>query len=240
MIDQTTGLVTAQGETPYHGAYNIQAPIRVSVDGQYVLLGSGDIYGQATLNWSGSLGSQVADARWFADGSMVTLTTANNQTTLRRLGATSLATLEQLTYTGQALRVVGTDTRMAVVVINNDTVQIHTYVPSDDSDGDGVATRRMRSRSMRGLGRYGSATVIPMRGTPAGARPTAPRAWRWTLSRRTPRAGWRRMAAAAFATTAPRFPNYTPDQVVQHGDVVYLLSSVNRRVYRWSISGART
>ena len=31
-------------------------------------------------------------------------------------------------------------------------------------------------------------------------------------------------------------PNYMPDQVVQHGDVVYLLSTANRRVYRWSIS----
>ena len=31
-------------------------------------------------------------------------------------------------------------------------------------------------------------------------------------------------------------PNYIPDQVVQHGDIVYLLSSDNRRVYRWSIS----
>jgi hypothetical protein len=27
-----------------------------------------------------------------------------------------------------------------------------------------------------------------------------------------------------------------PDQVVQNGDTVYLLSSANRRVYRWSIA----
>ena len=41
-------------------------------------------------------------------------------------------------HTGQALRVVGSDTRMAVVVSNNNTVKFHTYIPSDDSDGDGV------------------------------------------------------------------------------------------------------
>ena len=33
-------------------------------------------------------------------------------------------------------------------------------------------------------------------------------------------------------------PSYTPDQVVQQGDIIYLLSSTNRRVYRWSISAS--
>src|SRR5581483_11835193 len=86
VIDQTTGKITSAGETPYHGSYIIQPPIRVSTNGQSVLLGSGDIYKQADLTWAGSLAGQVTDARWLADGSMVTLTTANNQTTLHHLG----------------------------------------------------------------------------------------------------------------------------------------------------------
>ena len=49
------------------------------------------------------------------------LHTANNQTTLRRLG-TNLVKLEQLSYSGQALRVVGTDAKMVVLVINGGTV----------------------------------------------------------------------------------------------------------------------
>ena len=100
LIDQGTGLISWEGETPYHGSYGIQPPIRVSANGQYVLLGSGDIYSQNGLTWTGSLGTQVADARWLANGSLVTLTTANDQTTLRRLGATNLTTLEQLSFTG--------------------------------------------------------------------------------------------------------------------------------------------
>ena len=111
----------------------------MSGNGQHILLGSGDIYAQTGLTWSGSLGAQIADARWLANGSLVTLTTANSQTTLRRLSSTNLATLEQLAYTGQALRVVGSDTAMVVLVLNNGTVQFHSYVPNDDSDGDGVA-----------------------------------------------------------------------------------------------------
>ena len=175
VIDQATGQITAAGETPYHGSYNIQPPIRVSPNGQYVLLGSGDIYAQTGLTWSGSLGAQVADARWFANGSLVTLTSANNQTTLRRLGATNLATLEQLTFTGAALRVVGTDTRMAVLVQQ----RRHRAIPHLRAQRRQRWRRRaehawMRSRSIAPPRSTPIATDIPMRGTPAEARPTAP------------------------------------------------------------------
>ena len=57
-------------ETPYHGAYSIQSPIRVSANGEFVLLGSGDLYRHYFLNWVGSLGTSFADARWLANGSI--------------------------------------------------------------------------------------------------------------------------------------------------------------------------
>src|SRR6185436_3597276 len=95
VINQASGQITYAGETPYHGAYNIEPPIRVSSDGHQVLLGSGDIYNQSDLTWAGSLGQSVTDERWLAGGSIVTLTTSGNQTTLRRLSDT-LANLEQL------------------------------------------------------------------------------------------------------------------------------------------------
>ena len=236
VIDQTTGAVSSTDETPYHGSYNIQPPIRVSVDGQYVLLGSGDIYRQPALNWSGSLGSQVADARWFTNGSLVTLRTSGNQTTLRRLAATNLGVQEQLTYTGQGLRVVGTDARMAVLVINNNTVQIYTYVPSDDSDGDGV----VNTADAFPLDRAASVDTD---------RDGYPDAWNTGRTQADSTTGltldafpqdsacW--LAAHGSGTTCnygATIPNYIPDQVVQNGDTIYLLSTANRRVYRWSIS----
>ena len=112
VINQATGEITSQGETPYHGTYSIQAPIRVHPSGQYVLLGSGDLYSRPALTWAGNLGTAVSDARWFADGSLVTLDDRpGNQAMLRRLSAANLGTLEQLNYIGAALRVVGSDTR---------------------------------------------------------------------------------------------------------------------------------
>ena len=75
-IDQSSGLITAQGETPYHGDYSILPPIRVSDDGSKVLLGSGDIYDASSLTWLGAIPGGFTDAQWFSNGSMVTVTSA--------------------------------------------------------------------------------------------------------------------------------------------------------------------
>ena len=237
VIDQATGTVSSAGEAPYHGAYNILGPIRVSVDGQNVLLGSGDIYAQSTLNWAGSLGTQVRDARWFTNGSLVTLTTSGSQTTLRRLGASTLPVLEQLNYAGQALRVVGSDTRMAVVLSNNNTVRIHTYIPSDDSDGDGVTNTqdafpldRAASADADQDGypdswNTGRTAADSTTGLTLDAFPQDSACWLATHAN-----------TAGTCDYGATMPSYMPDQIVQGGDVVYLLSSVNNRVYRWSIS----
>src|SRR6185369_5416453 len=222
-----TGKITSAGETPYHGAYIIQPPIRVSTNGQYVLLGSGDIYNQAGLTWAGSVGSQLTDARWFADGSMVTLNTAGNQSTLRRLG-TTLVNMEQLTYTGQALRVVGTDAKMAVLLINNGTVQFQTYVPNDDSDGDGVPNTQ---------------DAFPL--DPAASVDTDhdgyPNAWNAGKTQSDSTTGLSLDAYpqdsacylpshgnGAQCNYAATIPSYVPDQVVNDGDTVYLLSTANK------------
>ena len=68
--------------------------------------------------------------KWLANGSLVTLATANNQTTLRRLSSTNLGDVEQLSYTGQALRVVGSDTAMVVLVITTAPCSSTTTCPT--------------------------------------------------------------------------------------------------------------
>ena len=239
VIDQASGQVTSQGETPYHGSYNILGPIRVSNDGQYVLLGSGDIYSQAALNWSGALGAQLTDARWFANGSLVVLTTANNQTLLRRTGTSSISTLEQLSYAGTGLRVFGKDDRMAVALIKDSTVQFQVYVPSDDTDGDGVAN---------------TADAFPLDAAASvdSDHDGYPDSWNSGRSAADSTTGlvldafpqdsscWLTSHGSGGACNyAATMPDYLPDQVVQGGDIVYLLSSANKRVYRWSIATAQ-
>ncbi|HMN46394.1 MAG TPA: hypothetical protein PKE27_17580 [Povalibacter sp.] len=238
VIDQATGTIAEKGESPYHGAYSIQTPIRVSAGGQYVLLGSGDIYNRTDLTWSGSLGGQIVDARWMANGSIVTLSTAGNQTVLRRLG-TNLTVLEQMTYAGQALQVVGSDARMAVLVVENGTVRFRTYVPNDDSDGDGVANTQ-------------DAFPLDAAASMDTDRDGYPDAWNPGRSQGDSTTG---LSLDAYPQDSACYlpghgdgvncdygatiPNYVPDQVVRGDDTIYLLSSANRRVYRWSVSAGR-
>ncbi len=54
-------------------------PVRVSQSGQYVAAGNGGLFNALDLSWSGALGAPIADARWFADGSLVTLLTTGNR-----------------------------------------------------------------------------------------------------------------------------------------------------------------
>ena len=168
-----TGLVTSDGETPYHGSYDIVPPIRVSVNGQYVLLGSGDFYDQDGLTWVSSLGNQVTDARWLTNGSLVTLTTAGNETTVRRLNGAAHALLEQRAFTGQALRVVGSDTAMVVIVLNNGASTSTVMCPARIPTTTACRTPRTRSRWIRPLPWTRITTGIPMSGIPASASPTA-------------------------------------------------------------------
>ncbi|HEU5136784.1 MAG TPA: hypothetical protein VFU13_16680 [Steroidobacteraceae bacterium] len=236
VIDQATGQITATGQAPYHGSYAMQSPIRLSANNRFILVGSGDIYSSPALTWAGSVGSPVTDARWFADGSMVTLTTATNVTTLQHRGATSLPMLERLTYAGQAYRVLGTDSRMAVLVINNSSVQIHTYVPNNDTDGDGVANAQ-------------DAFALDAAASVDSDRDGYPDSWNSGRSQADSTTGltldafpqdsacWLSVHGnGGVCNYGATMPDFMPDKIEQHGDIVYLLSSENRRVYRWSIS----
>src|SRR6185369_17106949 len=179
------------------------------------------------------------DARWFADGSLATLSTSNNQTLLRRLGSNNLTVLEQLSFTGQALRLVGTDQRMAVVLQDGAAVRISTYVPSDDSDGDGVSNTtdafpldRAASVDTDGDGRpdawnAGRSQVDSTTGLTLDAFPQDSACWLTSHG------------SGGLCNYGATIPNYTPDKVEQQGDVIYLLSNTNRRVYRWSISAGQ-
>ncbi|MGC3980188.1 MAG: hypothetical protein QM808_02920 [Steroidobacteraceae bacterium] len=177
----------------------------------------------------------MTDARWSANGSLVTLTTASGQTTLRRLAA-NLTNLEQLTYTGQALRVVGSDTRMAVLTINNGTVQFYTYIPNDDSDGDGVPNTQ-------------DAFPLDAAASVDTDHDGYPDAWNAGKSQSDSTTGLSLDAypqdSACYLLShgngtvcnySATVPNYIPDQVINNGDMVYLLSIANKRVYRWSIA----
>ncbi len=237
VIDQASGKITDAGETPYHGAYSIIPPIRVSADSQRVLLGSGDFYNADGLTWAGSLGAIIVDAKWLADGSLISLTGGEGSTLLQRRNASS-QTVEQLTFDGSPVGIYGSPEKMAIVVIKNGTVATYNYVPNDDTDGDGVANTV-------------DAFPLDVAASVDTDRDGHPDAWNAGHSESDSTTG---LTLDAYPQDAACFdlaqgsggvcdynaavPSFTPDQIDSDGDTVYMLSAVNKRIYRWSIANS--
>jgi hypothetical protein len=60
-IDQTLGHITESGDSPYHSSNNIMHPVRVSADGDFILLGSGSVFRADDLTLSADLDLFSAD-----------------------------------------------------------------------------------------------------------------------------------------------------------------------------------
>ena len=123
---------------------------------------------------------------------------------------------------------------MAVLLANNNTVQFRIYVPSNDSDADGVDNAQdafpldpAASVDTDRDGYPDAWNAGRTRGQHDGPEPGRVPPGRGVLAVAHGSGG-----ACDYGATVP---DYVPDQVTQHGDTIYLLSAANRRVYRWSI-----
>ncbi|HEY6559130.1 MAG TPA: hypothetical protein VI072_17725 [Polyangiaceae bacterium] len=114
VVDQVSGRITSKGETPYHGEYEMGAPIRVSRDGRYVLIGTGHIYNGNTLVHERTLAVPPVDATWLADNTLVTFTADG---TLRWFNSAFVAG-KTVAVPGAPLRVFAGPTHLVAVTQN--------------------------------------------------------------------------------------------------------------------------
>jgi hypothetical protein len=232
VINQGTGLITGEGETPYHGDDEIDGPIRVSPAGDKVLLGSGDIYDASSLTWLGALPATFADAQWLADGGLVTIRASGGGTVLERRSAAG-ALVEVVQFAGAPIAIHPAGTSFVVVTGGSRPV-FHTYAPSDDSDGDGA-------------GNTSDAFPLDVAASLDSDGDGHPDAWN---DGRTEADSTTGLALDAYpndsacylpahgdgvtCNVASTIPAYVPDEtVVDAAGVVYLFSSANNRIYRY-------
>lgn len=136
-IEQITGTVTLSGDSPYHGDYVIKGPIKANKSGSRVLLGSGDIYADAELNWSGKVPVSIVDAMWLEDDQLLITSPDSRGTRLHRYSS-DLVKLEELVVDGEVLAMAQQGESSFLIVKKADHIEISPFVPSDDTDGDGV------------------------------------------------------------------------------------------------------
>lgn len=132
-IDTAAGTIVAAGETPYHGSYDIAPPIRVSLDGSKVLLGTGDLYAAPGLTWVGKVTEVVADAGWMPDGQLLVASGGS----VHRYD-TGLNPAEKRTLDGELLAIASQGSQTYLVVKTATHLDFTAFTPSDDTDGDGV------------------------------------------------------------------------------------------------------
>jgi Leucine-rich repeat (LRR) protein len=135
-IDQSNGVISAEGETPYHGDYSIRGPIRISLDGDRILLGSGDVYSASSMEIAGQLGESFTDGIWM-DNIIVTASVNTSGSVLSVWDATTYQLKGHFNVAGYVEALIPNDGDITIVSVINDQL-VYTVQLIADHDGDGI------------------------------------------------------------------------------------------------------
>ncbi|XXY46550.1 hypothetical protein WME91_41775 [Sorangium sp. So ce269] len=241
-IDVASGAITGQGESPYHSAFSIAPPIRPSVDGSHVLLGSGDIYDGTSLQVVASLPIAPSDAAWLPDGTLITLRADGGDTLLEQWTENSdfFQLVNHQRFSGEPIRVIARSTTAIVITDPGSQPVFAEYVPTDDGDGDGVpfdddafptdpaASADTDNDGYADAWNAGQTQADSTTGLVLDAFPL-------DSACQLPEHGIEGDPGAC--DIASRIPAYAPDQVILGSDdVVYLFSRTHDRIFRWSLA----
>jgi hypothetical protein len=128
-IDQATGKIVGNGDSPYHGGYPIKGPIRVSGGGGRIVIGSGNIYSTSDLTIVKALGASFVDAQWLDDGSLVVIESIGTGSTKVTLYNASLAMVKNQVFPGAPQALVKTGGSIFAVTGVGGKPMINFFVP---------------------------------------------------------------------------------------------------------------
>lgn len=234
-INQTTGQVTAEGDSPYHGDYSFSGPIRVSPDGEKVFVGPGDIYDAQSLERVRSIGISVDDALWTETAGLIVFQQLAGSVRLSRYDS-DYHLVETRVFQGELLGAFQLADRIIVLLEHNNTFEFTVYDQHDDSDGDGVENA---------VDRFPADAAASEDADNDGA----PDSWNVGFSQADSSTG---LVLDAFPQDSicqlevhgvngvcdivSRVELHSAEQAIVDGDVAYVLSSDDMRVNRWQIS----
>ncbi|MEZ4352254.1 MAG: hypothetical protein R3F16_01155 [Myxococcota bacterium] len=231
-IDPVTGLLGDRHV--YDGRWSM--PLAISPDGAHVLDGGGLLCDTATFQTCAARAVDPVALVWPEDSGPITLSRDGPDALLERRGV-GFDRVEYVRYSGEPIALHQLRRKEFLVLLREPgRWRIARYRPSDDTDGDGVANRF---------------DAFPL--DPAAAvdtdRDGAPDAW---VRKRGPEDSTGGLVLdvapesslcslpehldAGVCDLEARIPAYLPDALdVDEAGVVYLLSSEQEKVFRWSI-----
>lgn len=234
VINQTSGLITGSGESPYHGDYSIQGPILISANGERVILGSGDIYDAEDLRWLGNVG-QFSQGITLPNGEIGLLRQQNNGFTYVRLDQNGRV-LEEYTVEASFAALATDGVNPALVTLEDGEFTVVPVVANNDTDGDGIVNTEdafpldpaasvdtdgdgYPDSWNSGYDQEDSTTGLTLDTFPADSA-----CWENDHATDT--------GACDYAATMPSFtPSHT---VIDESGVVYLLNPGDSKIYRWN------
>ena len=234
-INQATGEVAASVSN-YHTGTDLGLKITFSNNNTFLITESGDIFETENLIWVGSVNN--ADSYlWSSGNELISADQVGSTFTLLRYSS-EYEVFERLTFQGTLLNLVRVNDNVFVIRRFDDQLIFEEYIPSDDSDNDGVVNSEDHfpldlAASLdsdldgypdewnAGYDENDSSTGLSLDSFPLEISC-------WSESHDDGSGN------CDFSATMPLF---TPDQTVVDIDgVIYLFNAENGKVYRWSTS----
>lgn len=227
--------VVIDEDLDYDSGYHrgLRGPIVISNDGTKVLSGR-RIYDANSLSFLTSIDEDFSQAFWLNDGSLITLHQADNQediTLKRRDSDLNVVEIRDFTGSLQAVKVLADSTLF--ILKDGGSLNFIDYLPSDDSDNDGVVNTldafpldnsASIDTDQDGFpDSWNTGFIESLNNLTLDEFPLDSACWLASHGNEN---------GCDFLATQPIF---TPDKIV-YDDVgtIYFLSSVNKRIYRWS------
>ena len=107
------GHLGEEGESPYHGDFRTQHPLRIAPDASSLVIGSGEIFDPVTLERRDSLSNDIDDAAWLY-GTLFTIRGLDDETEVQRWG-TNYGVAAQRRLPGEPLRLFGRSANLLAI-----------------------------------------------------------------------------------------------------------------------------
>ncbi|MGL1958674.1 MAG: PQQ-binding-like beta-propeller repeat protein [Colwellia sp.] len=137
VIDQTLGHIVESGESPYHSSIGMSHPIKISVDGSLVILGSGNVFDAQTLELQGDLALQAIDII-ATDDNILSIENVNSAAELKIWQLNDLSLLATIPLSDTPLTLVKNGQNVNLVSLAVNGTLVITSINLGDKDEDGL------------------------------------------------------------------------------------------------------
>ena len=233
-VNQDTGIITNKTDTPYHGDYGHVGPIIISDDGSKVLLGNGDIYNADDLTFKDSLSNSVEDAIWSVNDGLVYAYNSNDKTIVKRKND-SLVDFETVEYKGSVLKIVKIN-ETYVILTDDNGIAFNEYIPNPDSDNDGVLNENDAFPTDPSASIDNDGDKFPDQWNDGYTQEDSITGLKLDYYPDNLDCNILEHGDGVICDISKTIPSYTPDFVkVDASGIIYLVSNINKRIYRWDI-----